>query len=446
MKYTFFAFLLALAACRTPPPQHTATQKHHLFALAEKTILAIGEEDGTIEGSSFLVDYRGNRYIVTSFHVASRLEKPMVQDAKGRTFHGRRVLAVDRARDLAILSAEALPTDLDALELGDEYLTSQRIFLIGYPAMGEGEPHLNFEAGFISDHRFEGPEFIGRGRMEYIQFTAPINLGHSGSPLLDERGRVLGVVSWRFDPGGLVQGGNYAVPVRYLQALLEITHHMAGYFGKSPYFCASDADCQWLDYCIEGRCQPLRREGEECSLDSDCLASFRCQRSRCMRPLAAGSWCRDDGDCKSPLVCITGSCRPLGRQGESCLVDKDCQQPLFCSGGVCRRDRSGPNEPCTLAGHCRWPLGCVSGYCQRVEGSACMADVSCAPLFCVQGRCADLGLPGEDCRLDVDCFLPFVCREGKCRPTQSIQELQQSRSFRQQPTLQQTEEYPAPAE
>ena len=51
-----------------------------------------------------------------------------------------------------------------------------------------------------------------------IQFSAPINPGNSGGPLIDEEGKVLGVVSWKYitHKGIPVSGVGFAIPTSYL--------------------------------------------------------------------------------------------------------------------------------------------------------------------------------------------------------------------------------------
>ena len=51
-----------------------------------------------------------------------------------------------------------------------------------------------------------------------IQFSAPINPGNSGGPLIDEKGNVIGIVSWKLisKKGIPVTGVGFAVPSGYL--------------------------------------------------------------------------------------------------------------------------------------------------------------------------------------------------------------------------------------
>ncbi len=65
--------------------------------------------------------------------------------------------------------------------------------------------------GLVSALRHVGPGF------DLIQMSAPISPGSSGGPVLDDRGKVIGIATLQF--GG--QNLNFAVPVRYLQRLAD---------------------------------------------------------------------------------------------------------------------------------------------------------------------------------------------------------------------------------
>jgi S1-C subfamily serine protease len=51
-----------------------------------------------------------------------------------------------------------------------------------------------------------------------IQFSAPVDPGNSGGPLIDKNGKAIGVVSWKLvsDKGIPVTGVGFAVPLEYL--------------------------------------------------------------------------------------------------------------------------------------------------------------------------------------------------------------------------------------
>jgi S1-C subfamily serine protease len=70
----------------------------------------------------------------------------------------------------------------------------------------------------ITDGIFTGVRKNNSTKVNVVQFSAPINPGNSGGPLIDEKGRVIGVVSWKIvsQNGVPVTGVGFAVPSDYL--------------------------------------------------------------------------------------------------------------------------------------------------------------------------------------------------------------------------------------
>ena len=116
-----------------------------------------------------------------------------VQFADDETAQAR-VAGVDRSSDLAVLKVDTDETGpLHALELADSdgVRTGQLAVAIGSPF---GLPQTA-TAGIVSGtgRHIQAPDGFQIDRV--IQTDAPINPGNSGGPLLDARGRVIGVNS-----------------------------------------------------------------------------------------------------------------------------------------------------------------------------------------------------------------------------------------------------------
>lgn len=161
-------------------------------------------QEGT--GSGFVYDDDG--HIVTNYHVIEDAEELSVTLADGRTYAGE-IVGHDPTNDLAVLRIDAvdLPApvplgDSDALRVG------QFVVAIGNPFGLAG----TLTTGVISSlgRVIRGPDdrFIG----EVIQTDAAINPGNSGGPLLDLRGRVIGVNSQIVSPSQANAGVGFAVP------------------------------------------------------------------------------------------------------------------------------------------------------------------------------------------------------------------------------------------
>jgi len=175
-----------------------------LYQAASQSIVRIS--DGTKAlGSGFAFDTEG--HILTPHHVVTGLSQIYIISADGHTAPAT-LVGTSEYSDIAVLK-QSLP--LPALTLTDS------------TAVKAGEPVI------VIGTAFDLPKTITSGivsqtnriaEVKYetttqwvaniIQFDAPINFGNSGSPLLNAKGEVIGMVIARIDPT-LGDGIYYAV-------------------------------------------------------------------------------------------------------------------------------------------------------------------------------------------------------------------------------------------
>ena len=117
------------------------------------------------------------------------------------------ITAVDPERDLVVL--KIVPTGSPVLSLGnsDAVQVGEFVYAVGNPQGLEG----TFSQGIVSSIREVGTDKL-------LQITAPISPGSSGGPVLNSKGKVIGVSVATFRGG---QNLNFAIPVNYLKMLLE---------------------------------------------------------------------------------------------------------------------------------------------------------------------------------------------------------------------------------
>jgi S1-C subfamily serine protease len=163
---------------------------------------------GLSTGTGFIVDSNG--VVVTNLHVIRGASAASIKCASGTVFDEVTVRAVDESRDLAILqvAGTGLPTvsltDAGLLRLGS------RAVVIGNPL---GVLEWSVSAGIISAVREVDPT------LTLIQTDVSVNPGNSGGPLLDEQGRVAGVVSMKIMKA---EGLTFAIPAQYVRQLLTV--------------------------------------------------------------------------------------------------------------------------------------------------------------------------------------------------------------------------------
>ncbi len=170
-------------------------------------VITITGRDGTSEGigTGFVVSSDG--LIATNLHVIGEARPIEVRSAAGKTYEVTAVEAVERSVDLALLRVRA--KDLPALALGDSDKIEQ-----GQPVVALGNPH-GFEHSVVSGVISGSREIDG---LPLLQLAIPIEPGNSGGPLLDEQGRVLGLLTMK---SAVTANLGFAVKINALKPLLE---------------------------------------------------------------------------------------------------------------------------------------------------------------------------------------------------------------------------------
>ena len=178
------------------------------------------EVPGEGAGSGSVLDTRG--HILTNYHVIDDARTIEVTLFDGKSYEAR-VVGHDESNDIAILKIEAPANSLVPVELGDSsrLRVGQRAFAIGNPFGFE----RTLSIGIISSLNRTLPARNQRLIKSVIQIDAAINPGSSGGPLLDSRGRLIGMNTAIASPTGQSAGVGFAIPVanirRVVPQLLE---------------------------------------------------------------------------------------------------------------------------------------------------------------------------------------------------------------------------------
>lgn len=222
---------LALAEDRSAPPPaplpgnppdgaaatRPALSLPELVASAAPSVVKVnpGDDERRL-GSGFVIDGEGR--ILTNSHVLDEEDSATVTFADGSEASAR-VLGRDDSTDLAVLDVEELPTGTEPIQLG----TSEGLE-VGSGVVAIGNPfglERTATTGIVSaiERVINAPNSFRIQNV--IQTDAAINRGNSGGPLLDLRGRVVGINSQIATSGGGNVGIGFAVPIDTIVPVAE---------------------------------------------------------------------------------------------------------------------------------------------------------------------------------------------------------------------------------
>ena len=189
-----------------------------IYANAEKAVVEITTSSGAQEaqGSGFVYDDAG--HVVTNQHVVRNASEITVRFSDGSTRRAE-LVGTDSSTDLAVLKVNASASFLEPLELGDSAAVGvgDAVVAMGSPFGLEG----TITSGIVSAlHRqIEAPN--GFNISDTIQTDAAINHGNSGGPLLDSRGRVIGVNAQIESDSGGSDGVGFAIPSNTVRSVVS---------------------------------------------------------------------------------------------------------------------------------------------------------------------------------------------------------------------------------
>lgn len=199
----WFSVLIALAAAS---PLHAALKPEVIYRRALPAVMTLKVENKQGErfvGSAFLA--LSDDAAVTAWHVIADARAVWATFADGQRINVIGCIDKDTERDLALIKLERkVPRAKSVLSPKLERVGA-RAYVIGAPRGLD----FSISDGLISQIRaVDG--------VEQYQVSCPISPGNSGGPILNNRGEVIGVTSWRKENA---QNVSFAIPVREIARL-----------------------------------------------------------------------------------------------------------------------------------------------------------------------------------------------------------------------------------
>lgn len=189
---------------------------------AVNTIFGQQTSEVSVLGSGFVIDYNGQYYIVTNYHVAGATSNLTVTFNDGNSYPAK-VVGSDPYSDLAIVQAPKAPTS----EFHPLSMASSSSLVVGQYVLAIGNPYGLEDTetfGIVSQlgGTIQDPTAGNFSIADVIQFSAPINPGNSGGALFNSNGSVVGITTATISGS---QGIGFAIPsdtiIRELPSLIS---------------------------------------------------------------------------------------------------------------------------------------------------------------------------------------------------------------------------------
>ena len=192
------------------------------------TIYALFDGGGRSQGSGFIVSADG--HVLTNSHVITSAGESSSGPVRGAASvyvvfaDGDRlpaeIVGWDLFNDTGVIKVDPADHAVRAIPLGDS-----GDVVVGEPVAAIGSPFGNensLAVGVVSAVSRSIPSLTSRYHVSNaIQVDAPINHGNSGGPLLDARGRVIGINAQIRSESGNAEGVGFAIPINSARRSME---------------------------------------------------------------------------------------------------------------------------------------------------------------------------------------------------------------------------------
>jgi S1-C subfamily serine protease len=228
------------ATTQTQPVTLTPVQIYAASSQGIVTIQGVNQDmtldtypNGTLTpvlGTGFVVLYDGQDYIVTNYHVVDGMLNATVTFSNGDSFP-LNVVGSDPYSDLAIVSVKAPSSEFHPLQLG-----SSSALQVGETVVAIGNPYglsNTITVGIVSHkgRALQTDTLGGFAIPDTIQFSAAVNPGNSGGPLIAPDDTVVGITSAAVSNS---VGLGFAIPADTITREMPVIIQY-GKYNKHPY-------------------------------------------------------------------------------------------------------------------------------------------------------------------------------------------------------------------
>lgn len=190
--------------------------------------LIVSREKPVKSGTGFFINDQGQ--VMTAAHVVH--DCPVAEIKVDGKAVAAKVVAESLLLDLAVIDSGMHPVHVIPLRAGTSFDLGESVTNIGFPLDGVLAGSPNVTRGNVSSRGALA------GSLGQFQFSAPVQPGSSGGPVVSEAGELLGVTVGTLSVAGLIQKGvlpqnvNFALDARYVATFMD--RYKVSYVSVTP--------------------------------------------------------------------------------------------------------------------------------------------------------------------------------------------------------------------
>ena len=201
----------------TPTPEILSANE--IAAKVSPAVVWIEVDYGKFSSSGTGMFITTDGYVLTNEHVVSEGYYATLNFPNKRSVEAQ-IIYRDPRLDIAILKCTSGNYPVITLGSTTDPELGEDVVAIGYPSAAQLGASVSLSRGIVS-------AFRTISGIEYIQTDASLNPGSSGGPLVNLRGEVIGMNSWKLREG---EGINFAIALNSVKALVDniVQQHIQG--------------------------------------------------------------------------------------------------------------------------------------------------------------------------------------------------------------------------
>jgi serine protease Do len=166
-------------------------------------------------GTGFFI--RADGYIATNYHILKDAVSIEVSLYSGKKV-GARLVGYDESEDLAVLKISGISYPVLPIGNSDLVRVGERAIAIGHPSGPDAD--WTTTQGIVSavNRKIAVQDGDSTKTATFIQTDAPVNQGNSGGVLLNDRGKVIGIVNRKLTE---TEGIGFAIPINHAIPVLD---------------------------------------------------------------------------------------------------------------------------------------------------------------------------------------------------------------------------------